>query len=259
MLCVFLLHEGDLQYQLLAGAQILLFSTGYLLINCYVLWKALNPSCISEQIRDWKHRKQENIYEICRGADMHSARKLRCWAYILAHHTVILSPFLGGSVSLLSDLTSDWTYIVFHICQKTSASRACPDGNNRMSEIQQRTESWGQALCSNYSTVLCMMRKPCRVQAWKYQRYRRWWVDGKKYKDNHWAERKYPETVALCSKASPRCWLGAWVGLGFIVYEFWLIWSQRAPCLSHIKSCGVRSSGPHLHPWSSLDPVRSRL
>jgi len=79
MLCISQLHKGDLQYQLSAGAQILLFSAGYLLLNCYMLWKALNPSCISEQIRNWKHEEQENIYEICRGADMQSARKLRCW------------------------------------------------------------------------------------------------------------------------------------------------------------------------------------
>ena len=61
MLCISQLHEGDLQYQLSAGAQILLFSAGYLLLNCYMLWKALNPSCISEQIRNWKHKEQENI------------------------------------------------------------------------------------------------------------------------------------------------------------------------------------------------------
>lgn len=61
----------------------------------------------------------------------------------MAYHTVILSPFLGGAVSLLSDQSSDRTCIVFRMCQKMSASGARPNGNNRMSEIQQRTESWG--------------------------------------------------------------------------------------------------------------------
>lgn len=121
----------------------LLFSVSQLLPNYYMPWKELNPPCISEQIRKWKCREQENVYGICRGADMRSAGKPKYWGYILAHHTGILPPSLAGAVSLLSDRTSDRTRIVLCMCQKMPASKARPDGNNRMSEIQQRNESWG--------------------------------------------------------------------------------------------------------------------
>lgn len=202
MLCIFQLHEGDLQHQLLAGAQILLFSSGYLLLNCYMLWKALNPSCISEQIKNWKHRKQENIYvegQICslRGSWDAGGIFWHTIQWFCPLFLVVQFPYF--QIRLQTGRVLYFTYV-----RKCLPAGLAPVATTGCLKYSKGLKAGGQALCSNYSTVLCMMRKPCRVQAWKYQRCRRWWVDGKKHKDKQWAERDYPETVALCSKASPR-------------------------------------------------------
>lgn len=69
------------------------------------------------------------------------------------HTTQGFYPLLfAGTVSLLSDRTSDRTRIVLCMCQKMPASKARPDGDNRMSEIQQRNESWGSQALRSSST-----------------------------------------------------------------------------------------------------------